>query len=203
MANEFPKFKAIGLPVRVVLYAICMLSYFSFFYPILMGHVGPLPFWLGLCSSLTIFAIIAKFNRQVLYPALAVHIFFVFGYYTSLIPPVPVAVKRIGVYYEVIKQEGKYLGKHQKSFFDLGANDFYVRPGDKVNVLLSIFSPAAFKDQIFLKWYFEDNLEDTIPLTILGGRQEGFRGFGTKQFYRPGSWKVEELPWTRGWSDKY
>lgn len=208
LANEIPRIQKFGLPVRVILYSICMLSYFAFFYPILIGHVGPVPFWLGFISSALVFALIWKMNfkgessellkRHVLIPAVSVHIVFLVGYYLSLIPPVPVAVKKIGIYYDVSKVEGQYLGTHQRSSWKIwqrGSQDFYARPGDKVTVLLSIFSPARFEDKVYLKWYFDDpklgwQLADTIPLSILGGRDEGFRGFGSKQFYNLGDWRV-------------
>lgn len=209
LANEIPKIRKLGLPVRVILFSICILSYFSFFYPILIGHVGAIPFWLGILTSSTVLAFIWKLNfkdlhmeilkKHVAYPALGVHLFFLLGYYTSLIPPVPVAIKKIGVYYSVEKSNGQYIGKYLGSnwkFWTKGSQDFYARPGDKITVLLSIFSPGNFEDQVFLKWYRDDVkkgwiLEDTIPLSILGGRDEGFRGFGSKQFYNLGDWRVE------------
>lgn len=209
LANEIPKIQDLGLPVRIVLYSICMLSYFAFFYPIILGHVGPLPFWLGFLSSFFVFILIWRFNfrqkeqlmflrKKVILPAVLIHLFFVGGYYFSLIPPVPVAVKKIGIYYDVIKTDGKYLGKHQKPFWKIwqhGSQDFLARPGDKVSVLLSIFSPTRFRDQVYLKWNYLDpkhgwRQEDSIPLTILGGRDEGFRGFGTKRNYHPGQWRI-------------
>ncbi len=211
LANEVPKIQNIGLPVRVILFTICVLSYFSFFYPILMGHVGSLPFWLGILTSLGILTLVWKANfkdqherddlakKQVFRPALVVHGFFLLGYYTSLIPPVPVAIKKIGVYYSVEKVNHSYRGKHLRgewNFWSKGSQDFKARPGDKVHILLSIFSPTRFQDKVFLKWYRDDEdkgwrLEDSIPLSILGGRDEGFRGFGMKQFYQPGNWRVE------------
>lgn len=207
LANEIPKIQDLGLPVRVILYSICLLSYFAFFYPILMGHVGAIPFWLGILSSIGALALIWKMNfkgqedvsilkKHVLYPAIGVHLFFLVGYYGSLIPPVPVAVKRIGIYHDVVKTDGKYIGKHQRPFWKIwGAQNFSARYGDKVNILLTIFSPARFDDKVFLRWYRDDEkrgwtLEDTIPLHILGGREEGFRGYASKQFYTLGDWRV-------------
>lgn len=209
LANEVPRFQKLGLPVRVILFSICVLSYFSFFYPILMGHVGAIPFWLGFLTSGLTLGLIWKLNfkglethplikRHVLMPAIGVHFVFLFGYYTSLIPPVPVAVKKIGIYYTVEKTNGDYIGTYQRPFWKFwakGAQDFKARPGDKLNVILSIFSPGNFEDQVFLKWYLDDanqgwTLQDTIPMSILGGRDEGFRGFGTKSHYQSGDWRV-------------
>lgn len=204
LANEFGKIRSVGLPVRITLYSICTLSYFSFFYPILMGKIGVVPFWLGFLSSLFLVTLVLLFNfrgklrKQLLIPALGVHLFFVVAYYTALIPPVPVAIKRIGVYHGVQKQAGKYIGFHQRTFWDSWypgkSREFIAREGDKVFVLMSIFSPTRFQDQVFLKWYYYSDsgwgLEDTIPLNIIGGRSEGFRGFASKQFYKLGTWRI-------------
>lgn len=196
LANEIPKFQRLGLPIRIILYNICALSFFSIFFPILLGFVGQIPFWLAFCSSVLVMLFLWKINfsktehrfilkRHVVIPSVLVHLMFLISYYTSLIPPVPMAVKKIGVYTKVTKSEGKYFGEKLK-----GHQDLLVFPGDKVTVLLSIYSPAQFKDKIYLKWYLEGQLQDTIPLVILGGRKDGFRGFGSKQFYRPGLWKI-------------
>ncbi len=210
MANEFPQIQRMGLIARVLLFAICLLSYFAFFYPILLGHVGVIPFWLGFISSVIAWIIIwrlqfsddeshKKFLRgNVLRPIIGVHLFFLIGYYFALIPPVPVAVKKIGVYYNVTKTNGDYLGDHLNpawKFWSKGSQDFSYRTGDKIVVLMSIFSPTSFEDQVFLKWYWLSpkgwSLQDTIPLNILGGREEGFRGYGEKANFTEGDWRVE------------
>jgi uncharacterized membrane protein (DUF441 family) len=209
LANEFPHFQKLGLPVRVILFSICVMSFFSFFYPILMGHVGVIPFWLGFLTSAASLALVWKLNfkglesqdllrRHVLIPAVSVHLVFLLGYYTSLIPPVPVAVKKIGIYYDVEKSNGNYTGHHLRpvwKFWGKGSQDFSARPGDQLNVMLSIFSPGNFEDKVYLKWYLDLPkggwiLQDTIPMSILGGRDEGFRGFGRKTNYQVGDWRV-------------
>lgn len=209
LANEIPRIQQLGTLVRVILFSICLMSYFAFFYPILMGHVGAFPFWFGFLSSLGVLSLVWKLNftgqisrhdfltKNVLYPAIGVHLFFLIGYYGSLIPPVPVAVRKIGIYYDVVKSQGHYYGKHLRPWYKAwqkGSQDFEARPGDRIHVLVSIFSPARFNDKVFLRWYHDGKfgwrLEDTIPLSILGGRDEGFRGFGVKQFYTEGAWRV-------------
>lgn len=204
IANEFPQIQNLGIPVRVILFWICVLSYLSFFYPILIGHIGLIPFWLGLITSCVIAIIIwklqfknqAQLKFKVIVPTIGIHIFFLCAYYTSLIPPVPLALKKIGIYHQIEKKDGKYVGKYypdEKSFFF--QNQFFAKPNKKINVLLSIFSPTNFNDKINLKWYRHDkkrgwNLEDNIPLKIVGGREAGFRGFATKSNYSQGDWKI-------------
>lgn len=203
LANEIGKIREYGLPVRVILFSICLLSYFSFLYPIMMRQIGVLPFWMGVISSILILLLIWFLNfrdlrnlkKKVFLSALGIHVFFVVAYYTSLIPPVPVAIKKIGVYYSVEKREDQYIGKYLPEGIHFITKEFRVRPQDKINILISIFSPTNFQDQITLKWYRFDKeqgrkLEDSIPLYILGGREEGFRGYGSKQYYTEGDWEV-------------
>ena len=211
LANEFPQIQKIGTSVRVILFSICLLSYFAFFYPVLIGSVGVIPFWFGFISSALSCGFVWKsqfaknethqkyLRANVSRPIIGVHLFFLIGYYFALIPPVPVAVKKIGVYYNVTKSNGDYVGDHLNSdwkFWNKGSQKFHYRQGDKVVILMSIFSPTRFQDKVFIKWFHDHPtqgwvLQDTIPLNILGGRDEGFRGFGEKQNYMEGKWKVE------------
>ena len=59
-----------------------------------------------------------------------------------------------------------------------------------------IFSPARFSDQVTMRWYWKLasgrwERQDSIPIDIVGGREQGFRGYGFKSNYQPGAWKVE------------
>ncbi len=47
-----------------------------------------------------------------------------------------------------------------------------------------------------LAWVHKDPIhgwreEDRIPIHIVGGRREGFRGFGFKANYEPGEWRAQ------------
>ncbi len=204
VANEVGKSLSPGIPLRIALFSVCTLSYFLFLYPIFLGKLSRSTFWLGFGSSLTLVLLLwaghglkaPRYWRKVILPALAVHTLFLLAHATNLIPPVPVAVKKIGVYHSVEKRGGHYLAKYlpgEWTRWPWGTPEFAARPGDRLTVVLSIFSPRSFSDEITLKWYrFEGSwkLEDRIPLSILGGREKGYRGYGTKQFFTTGDWKV-------------
>lgn len=203
LANEIHQIRAYGLPVRVILFSVCSLLYFCFLYPIILGKIGVLPFWLGILTSVFILLLLwflnfkrkFKLDTKLLFLSLGVHALFVMAYYTALIPPVPMAIKKMGVYYGVEKRDDQYIGQYlnQDSYFF--TKEFKTRPDDRIFILVSIFSPTHFRDQIHLKWYRYDDqkgkiLEDNIPLNILGGRDEGFRGYASKQYYAEGKWEV-------------
>jgi hypothetical protein len=47
-----------------------------------------------------------------------------------------------------------------------------------------------------MRWYWKEGargwvLHDTIPIKIIGGREQGFRGYGVKTNFQPGPWKVQ------------
>ncbi len=204
VANEVGKSRSPGIPLRISLFSVCTLSYFLFLYPIFLGKLSRSSFWLGFGSSLTLVLLLwaghgleaTRHWRKVILPALIVHLIFLFAHATNLIPPVPVAVKKIGVYHGVEKRGDRYLAQYLATDWNpwpWAKAEFAARSGDKLTVVLSIFSPRSFSDDITLKWYrFNGDwrLEDTIPLSILGGREKGYRGHGTKQFFTPGDWKV-------------
>ena len=65
-----------------------------------------------------------------------------------------------------------------------------------MHVYFRVFSPSRFSDQVLMRWYLHEAargwvLQDTIPIKIVGGREEGFRGYGVKSKYQPGDWKVQ------------
>jgi hypothetical protein len=107
----------------------------------------------------------------------------------------------MGVYHGVERTDAGYKLSHERPAWRIwhkGDQWFSAQPGDKVHVYFRIFSPSRFSDQVLMGWYRYEGgakgrgwvLQDTIPIKILGGREEGFRGYGAKSNYQPGQWKV-------------
>jgi hypothetical protein len=138
-------------------------------------------------------------RRQILVPLGCVVIGFLTFYLFRLIPPVPLSIPFIGVYHQVEKTEAGYRLSHERPAWRLwhnGDQDFRAQPGDRIYVFFRIFSPTRFSDQVLMRWYTKDgrrrwSLTDSIPINIVGGREQGFRGYGVKSNYQPGEWKVQ------------
>jgi hypothetical protein len=204
VANELPRFKALGLPFKFALLGLCWLAYFAYVLPVLIGQTGLFVFLASMavgCVPLFLAALgLSREKKQrVFLPLGAMLIVFLGFYLFRLIPPVPLSIPFMGVYHGVERTEAGYQLSHQRPFWRVWHNGdqwFYAQPGDRVHVYFRIFSPSRFQDQVQMRWYLDDpargwTLQDTIPIKIVGGREQGFRGYGAKTKYQPGSWKVQ------------
>jgi len=213
LANESRRFKSLGLPTKFALLALCFLAFFAYVLPVLAGSIGLVMFLVSmLAGSLPLAAAgwwIGRFaperfalaRRQILLPLGCVLVGFLAFYLFRLIPPVPLSIPFIGVYHSVERTAEGYRLAHEREwwrFWHRGDQAFRAQPGDKVYVFFRIFSPSRFSDRVQVRWYWREGggiggwaLQDAIPINIVGGREQGFRGYGVKSNYQPGSWKVQ------------
>ena len=208
IGNELKTVRDRGLDVKMALYLICLFCFFSIVFPVVLGQVGWLPFFLSLITITALLFGAKKLltgrvpaqwiQRRVLVPGAAVVVAVFLLYQVSWIPPVPLALIRSGVYHGVEKVNGEYRLAHERSWWKVwhtGDQDFLAAPGDKIYFFASVYSPARFADSVILHFWQKNargtwESTDRIPMNITGGRQGGFRGTAVKQNYSPGEWCV-------------
>lgn len=208
--NELQIFRKNKINFKIGLYLICVFSFFSMVFPVLLGFVGWQPFALSLVSTLIFLWILYRIllnrvqKKSVLLTAImlpGVSVLSVFGlfYYLGWIPPVPLSTQEIGIFHNVEKVGNDYVLKHQTPnwmFWRKGDQHFVAQEGDKVFVFVRVFSPARFSDRVILHWqqYHEGRKQwmttDRIPMAIRGGRKGGYRGYASKQNYQEGEYRV-------------
>ena len=205
LANELKRIQSLGLPFKFALLGLCWLAYASYVLPVFVGQTGLVIFLLSMAAGCVPLVLVAlripqDKRRAIRIPLGCVVIGFLGFYLFRLIPPVPLSIPFMGVYHGVERTDLGYKPTHERAAWRLwenGDQQFRAQPGDKVHVYFRIFSPARFADQVSMKWYLYKSevgrwvLQDTIPIKILGGREEGFRGYGVKSHYDPGEWKVQ------------
>ncbi len=211
IANESSSVKALGLSFKFALLSLCILSFCAVVVPVFVGSIGMFVFLLSMlvgCLPLVVITRririhapdrVRQADRQILMPFGLVLIGFLTLYLFRLIPPVPLSIPFIGVYHAVERSEDTFRLSHERPFWRIwhhGDQKFLAQPGDRIYVFFRIFSPARFSDQVLMRWYWKDNtgswrLHDSIPIKILGGRRQGFRGYGMKSNYQPGDWKLQ------------
>jgi hypothetical protein len=207
--NELSHFKWLGLSFKFALLSLCGLSFCASVVPVFYGQVGVDVFLLsmgiaclpmiGLAASIRVRAPdhFARMRNQILVPFGLVLVAFLTAYLFRVIPPVPLSIPFIGVYHAVEKAQDEYRLSHERPswrFWHNGDQQFRAQPGDRVFVFFRVFSPTRFSDEVRMRWYWKERgwvLQDSIPIKIVGGRAQGFRGYGFKANYRPGAWKVQ------------
>lgn len=209
--NELPQFQKLNIPFKVSLFSVCLISYLSYLTPTILGFLGIGPLML----SGIIFFLLMTLNSVILQkmtddnkfisknfttPSLITLAVFLGLYFLKVIPPVPLSIKKIGIYRSVEKADGKYILGHKNNpfkFWQSGETDFHYQAGDKIYCFAGIFSPTNFSDQVKFKWFLETkngwHLSDQVPIKISGGRDQGFRAFTYKSNIQAGNWRVKVL----------
>ena len=209
--NEFLRFGKSQLQVHVALVSLCLISYLLSLAPIVLGFMGILPFFVSVSASLFIFTLYYGCIRprlsgnphllhtHLLYPYATIHLIFIVLYFLNAIPPVPLAVSYMGIFHQVEKSEDGYqlsFTHPEWKFWEHGDETFLARPGDPIFCFAQIFSPTRFKENLQVRWLLWDEKkgwqsQDVIPLSVTGGRDQGYRVVIRKNNYQPGQWRVQ------------
>ena len=208
--NEIPMARRAGYPMRLALYGFCVLSFLTYFIPILIGRIDGWVFLLALLSAAAIIWHVTRWlapvgdarqaaRLRLFAPAGAVLAFIGVLYVLRLIPPVPLSVQFQGIYHEVRRHGAEYTLVYQQppawALWRRDSRPFERRDGDRLHYFARVFAPSGFRHRVMIRWeLYEDGggwrTTDRIPLNVLGGRAEGFRGFAVKANFTPGDWRV-------------
>lgn len=208
--NELKPFKDSGTLLRMSLFSLCLVSYFTYLIPTLMGYIGVAPFLGSIAGASACAAAItwwlyarlpghrAVVRSHVVYPFAAVAGLFVILYFAKVIPPVPLALSEIGIYHNVTRQNDRFeltSTRPRWLFWERGDQVFLARPGDAVFCWVVVFAPTHFSERLAVRWRYREKggwgQADDIPLAITGGRDFGWRAYTVKANYKPGRWRVE------------
>ncbi len=204
LANESPIFQEKGLLIKLSLVQFCIAAYFIIYIPVLVGSMGVTVFLLTLAVATVVLPIVmtrldhpAKNESKII--AIALSLILITGYFSNILPPVPLSVKKMGIYHKVEKQGTDYLLYREKSFsdyFGIQSNSFKYLPGDKVYLFARIFAPRGLKDKLYIQWEKWDKkwkVSDRISLSIKGGNSWGYRAYTYKANYTPGLWRAKVM----------
>lgn len=205
MLNETRFLKVKPLFLKYFLSSLCFLCFFQILFPVIFGVTNT---WVFL-GVLVAFLVIDQFfhylqrkrgvkDYRLVGPVLGS--IFIILYFFRAIPPIPLVLVKGGMYRNVLKIDGEYqLEYHQKwwQIFRDSENPFYYKEGDKVFFYGQVYSPANFQENLKLYWERKEQtgwvIKDTIPISIQGGRKEGYRFFVYKKNITLGLWRVKVL----------
>lgn len=214
LANELLKKRISNKYLQFSAYFFVNFTFFIFFIPTILGTINKFIFLLSGCISLgiTLALIIYIYNES---PSTRdeIHLGKIFGlillmyltintfYFLNLIPPVPLALDEGLVAYDIKKIDEQYLVAYEKDpwyvFWREYRHIYEYKPDSKIYVFTSVFAPTDFKKDILHRWNWYSphtndwEVIDEISYEVLGGRDDGYRGYTYKNKMMIGEWKVE------------
>ncbi|MES2213935.1 MAG: DUF2914 domain-containing protein [Patescibacteria group bacterium] len=211
VANERLKHHFERLAFQTALFFLSLFSFTIFSVPILVHRIGAIVFvGSGVVSLLvmSIFFLALKKVSPVDYKkertflvGIVLSIFAAVNimYFTNLIPPLPLALKDGGIYHSIVRSGADYEVTFEdygwKGFFKI-YDDVHVLPDDSVYAYSAVFSPSKLNTDIIHEWQHYNEAErawetkGTIDLSVVGGREGGFRTFSNRYGLEDGKWRV-------------
>ncbi|HEX5430115.1 MAG TPA: DUF2914 domain-containing protein [Patescibacteria group bacterium] len=195
--------------VQFALYSLAAFLLFAVALPFFFTSINPLLFITAGCISLALaFALIWLLKKS---QAIAIRkhriiiaCVFVFAvmnvfYFYNFIPPVPLSIRDAGVYHNVSKSGSDYVVEFEpRSFWQRLSliPTIHLASGEQAFVFTSIYSPSDLDTDIVHDWQYFDPAqnkwisESKVSFHLIGGRQDGYRGYSYKTNVTPGKWRV-------------
>ena len=211
LGNEFFRKNYMRLGFQVTALFSALFSFLIFFFPVILRRMDDAMFLLSGISSLILIGffvyVLSWFTPQRVKRGAAIlagSIFAIFAlintlYFTNLIPPIPLALKELGVYRSLSKfPDGSYLltGDRRSWVESLaGRAVVHMVPDEPLYAFNAIFAPASLSTDIVHVWQYHDEKSGWVTssqmrLSIIGGRENGFRTYSIKRNLFPGKWRI-------------
>lgn len=215
-ANEVFKKRVSNKYLQFSTYYFINFTFLSFFVPVVLKEMSTDIFIIsGFISSFSTFLLIILIYRnssstrteivkwKMFSLIFTIYLLINTFYYFRLIPPVPLALDKGLVAYNIEKQNGNYIVSYEVDdwyiFWRDHKIDFNRSLNKPVYIFTSIFAPTDLKKKIYHQWKWYNTVTkewqnlDKIGFEITGGRDNGFRGYSFKNNIVDGEWKVEVI----------
>ncbi|PIT92149.1 MAG: hypothetical protein COU08_04025 [Candidatus Harrisonbacteria bacterium CG10_big_fil_rev_8_21_14_0_10_42_17] len=214
IGNDLLKNRYARLTFQISIYYIAIFSFAIFYVPVVTKTIGAGTFIASGFVSLVVIRIliwiirkinkshIEKSRRMITLSIGSIYILFNVFYFTNIIPPIPLALKETGIFHKIERSAGNsYIANGEKppfyQPFELTSRTFAQSGHETAYFWSAVFAPTDLKTNIFHKWMMfneEDGVWTTIDkigYEIIGGRNNGYRGWTLKRNIEPGKWRVD------------
>jgi len=211
--NEILKTHYTRLAFQTIVLYISIYSFAIFILPVILHQMGDGIFLLSGAVSLVLlwlFLLALRYISRERFvksrKALIFHIVLITTlvnilYFTNLIPPIPLSLKDAGVYHSLYRNsDGNYTATEEpQTFWDFFKSYklFHEVAGQPVYVFTSIFAPTNLNVQVIHDWQHYDETSrkwqsiEKMSLSIIGGRDGGFRTYSIMTVSQSGLWRVD------------
>lgn len=210
IGNEFFRTRYERLHFQAGIFFVALFSYAVFAVPVVVGKMGAAVFLLSgaisvACMALLLYLLFlaspARVREQQYVLARSVGVIFLVMntlYFLNIIPPIPLALKEAGVYNRVERVAGDYILEREERpwYAFLLPNTLKVPSGKPAYFYSAVFAPTRLNTEIVHHWqYFDDTTGEWVTalrvnLSIIGGRDGGYRTYSIKRNIAPGEWRV-------------
>lgn len=218
LGNEFLRSRYSHLRFHIAIYYILLFSYLIIALPTFIFHaVGAkvflatglislllmVPFFIALRLSISQ----GKQNKKVMHQGrlIIAGLFLAFNalYFLNIIPPVPLAVKEIGMYHSLLKNyAGDYVLTYEPASWyvfwrNTSATFTTTSANDAAYCFSAVYAPGELSAPIYHHWeqYDQDTRKwltvSRVSFPINGGRVQGYRGWSVKEGLTPGLWRCD------------
>ncbi len=191
LANQAFKKQYSRISFQISFFFLSLYLFFIFLIPVLLHEISRTVFLVSGGASLIVlltFLSILKGRKTVLPIIFGIYVLVNGLYFLNLIPPLPLSLTDAGIFSSISKTpDGNYAGEREAS---------RAVASGKAYAYSAIFSPISFSTNIIHEWQ-EYNAESKkwvtaarIPLTVSGGREDGFRTYSIYTNLTTGKWRV-------------
>ncbi len=210
--NETIRNRSQRLVYNLVIFFVGLFAYITLVVPVYLGKMGPVIFvgsgLLALVIMSVFFGLVTRIvpnfiqlqKRNVVFIIGFIYLTLNVLYFTNLIPPIPLSLKEVGIYHHVEKyDDGAYGVTYEKpkwwEWYRDSDKVFHYATGEDIYCFASVFSPSRLNTSIYHRWeYFDEKEKKWVEhgryaYPILGGRDDGYRGYTQISTYSEGDWR--------------
>lgn len=212
--NETIKNREQRLVYNLSIFFIGMFSYIVLIVPVLLGKMGAwvfvgsglvalfIMYWFFMLLTKAVPRFIELQRRMVVFTIGLIFVAFNVLYFTNTIPPIPLALKQLGMYHNVThdRAAGTYALTYEKQpwYVPLRKADrtFHYEAGEQLFCFASVFAPTRLSAaNIFHHWEYYDEAKGAwqeygrLSYSIQGGSDKGYRGYTQITNVREGKWR--------------
>jgi Protein of unknown function (DUF2914) len=212
IGNEYLRRYHARLVFAALLFFFAVYSYAILLVPVVIGSIGRTPFLIsgGIAVAVFFFYMqaLARLGheryrgarRQIFIGMVLITLFLNIAYFLRLLPPLPLVLTDAGVYHNVKRAGADFQAAQEdeppewQALFGTHAI-MHVQKGAKLYLYNAVFAPRGLHTSIVHDWQWLQPgkgwvSQQRIPVSIEGGREDGFRYFTFKTAPQPGQWQV-------------
>ncbi|TSC68647.1 MAG: hypothetical protein G01um101466_363 [Parcubacteria group bacterium Gr01-1014_66] len=200
---------------QISIFFIAVFTYSVVIVPVLLRRIGPWIFIIGGGISLLLICVILYGMWRLIPERIwrsryllgicigGIYLLFHLFYFTNIIPPIPLALKESGVYHLIVPTGyGGYRVTFEPAPWYMPFHKYsttYHQQGETgvAYAYAAVFAPRRLTAKIVHHWrYFDEKKGRWVDggefgYEIVGGRDNGWRGYTLKQRIFPGRWRVD------------